>query len=96
MKPAALSSASNITTNTRGDIHLNARCFFDQPYQIADSRLEFRRGQRNTLGVPTDVAASAYNPLCQAGKNPAGTEKGPYITYNPLGLRQDHTFGQRF
>jgi hypothetical protein len=24
------------------------------------------------------------------GKKSAGTEKGPYVTYNPLGLRQNH------
>jgi hypothetical protein len=26
------------------------------------------------------------------GKKSAGTEKGPYVTYNPLGLRQNHFF----
>jgi hypothetical protein len=29
---------------------------------------------------------------CHRGKKAAGTEKGPYVTYNPLGLRQNHFF----
>ena len=36
--------------------------------------------------------AGVLSAPCYRGKKSAGTEKGAYVTYNPLGLRQHHFY----
>jgi hypothetical protein len=52
-------------------------------------------GTRNTKTELLNVIRSTRETVAgrgQAGKKPAVTEKGSYVTYNPLGLRQNHFF----